>query len=232
MSQGYLYCFSNPHIKLLKVGMTERTPDVRLSEANKQSNEWTPGDFKLEFAMKVSDPASKEKLLHTHLAAKRIPKTEFFDISLDELKSCFTLMGGDPWPLSTVSKHAVSSDTQQSELVSDLPPSNKKQRGPARGCRTMASQFKHGQRIRHYIRKVEKTWYAKYDAKSNRIVGSNGEVYNSPSGFAEKHMKVDHPTVKHERDGWKYGEYEVNGAWVSFHTLPCTPSCTANCRKT
>ena len=66
MSQGYLYCFSNPHIKLLKVGMTERTPDVRLSEANKQSNEWTPGDFKLEFAMKVSEPASKEKLLHTH----------------------------------------------------------------------------------------------------------------------------------------------------------------------
>lgn len=217
-------------MKVLKVGMTERTPDVRLSEANKQSNEWTPGDFKLEFAMKVSDPASKERLLHTHLAAKRIPKTEFFAVSVDELKSCFTLMGGEPWPLSTVSKNAVSSDTQQSELVSDPPESEKKVRGGPPGCRNMAALFKNGQRIRHYIPKVKKTRFGTYDSMKNCIVGSNGEVYKSPSGFAEKHMKVDHPTVKHNRDGWKYCEYEVNGTWMSIHTLDCDPAkCQNQC---
>ena len=211
--------------------MTKRTPDVRLAEANKESNEWTPGDFKLEFAMKVSDLASKEKLLHTHLAAERIPNKEFFDISLEKLRSCFKLMGGEMWPLSTVSKNDVPPDFQQSELVSDLP-SNKKQRGPAPGCRNMAMQFKHGQRIRHHINMVDKSWIGKYDSTKNYIVRSNGETYTSPSNFATEHTKVDHSTVDPHSNGWKECQYEVNGTWVSMHKLPCTSSCAANCRKT
>ena len=32
---GHIYCFSNPSIPgILKVGMTDRTPEIRLIEAN------------------------------------------------------------------------------------------------------------------------------------------------------------------------------------------------------
>lgn len=221
--------------------MTERTPDVRLSEANKQSNEWSTGHFELEFAKKVSNPKDKETTLHSILASKRVPGKEFFDISLDELILHFCLMDGEMWPLSTVSKNEPLPDLQQNEVVSDLPASRKKPvsrkkpaskkkvRGPPPGCRTMAALFKHGQRIRHDIKK-DKTWYGTYDSMKNCIVGSNGEVYKSPSRFAETHMKVDHPTVKHERNGWEHGKYEVNGTWVSMFELPCNPAkCPNQC---
>ena len=51
MSDGYLYCFSNSSMPgILKIGMTERTPDIRLSEAN-SSNTWKPPTpYKIEFA--------------------------------------------------------------------------------------------------------------------------------------------------------------------------------------
>ena len=42
MSFGYVYCFSNESMKgILKVGMTERTPNIRLNEAN-ASDTWRP----------------------------------------------------------------------------------------------------------------------------------------------------------------------------------------------
>jgi len=236
MSTGYLYCFSNPHINLLKVGMTERTPDVRLSEANKESNEWTPGHFKLEFAKKVTNPRDKEKTLHAFLASKRVHGKEFFDISPDELMLLFRLLEGEMWVPTTKSTDEVSSDEDISKpnsvSLSGMSGKKKKTRGPAPGCRTMASQFTHGQRIQHETN--AKTWYATYDAKNNRIVRDNGDVYNRPSNFAEAHIKVDHPTRKTKTcDGLMYCKYELNGIWESMHTLDCkSSSCPANCRKT
>jgi len=42
MTDGYIYCFSNPSMPgILKVGMTERTPVTRLGEAN-ASDTWRP----------------------------------------------------------------------------------------------------------------------------------------------------------------------------------------------
>lgn len=89
--------------------MTERTPDVRLSEANKESNEWTPGHFKLEFAKKVSNPRDKETRLHALLASKRVHGKEFFDISRDELIGYFGLMDGEMWIPTVKSAYKISS---------------------------------------------------------------------------------------------------------------------------
>ncbi len=53
---GYVYCMSNPSMPgLLKIGMTERTPDIRLGEAN-MSNTWIPTPFELELAPVFINP--------------------------------------------------------------------------------------------------------------------------------------------------------------------------------
>ena len=57
MTEGYLYCFSNQSMPgILKVSMTEKTPEITLNEANSSS-------YKIEFAKKVLNPKQKEQLL-------------------------------------------------------------------------------------------------------------------------------------------------------------------------
>ena len=98
---GYLYCFSNECMPgLLKCGMTDRTPDERLKEAN-SSNTWKPPkSYKLEFAKKVNNPRDKEKALHYLLAKyteRPNPKREFFRITTEELLKFFDLIDGEMW---------------------------------------------------------------------------------------------------------------------------------------
>ena len=84
MTQGYLYCLSNPSIpNLLKIGMTTRTPEERAKEL------FTTGvatPFNVEFSREVNNPVGKEKDIHKILDNYRVPSREFFDISVDEAK--------------------------------------------------------------------------------------------------------------------------------------------------
>ena len=93
MTDGYIYCFSNPSMPgILKVGMTERTPEARLSEANASDTWRPPTPYKIEFAKKVSNPSQKEKTLHTLLEqyTDRIhPRREFFRVSQKEVLKFF-----------------------------------------------------------------------------------------------------------------------------------------------
>ncbi len=51
---GYIYCFSNPSMPgILKVGMTERTPEIRLFEANCPDTWRPPTPYKIVVAKKV-----------------------------------------------------------------------------------------------------------------------------------------------------------------------------------
>ena len=101
MTDGYIYCFSNPSMPgILKVGMTERTPEARLSEANASDTWRPPTPYKIEFAKKVSNPSQKEKTLHTLLEqyTDRIhPRREFFRVSQKEVLKFFDLMDGKMW---------------------------------------------------------------------------------------------------------------------------------------
>ena len=59
--EGWVYCISNENIRsstspnnvLLKIGMTNRTPQERLAEANKSDTWRPPINYKIEFAKKV-----------------------------------------------------------------------------------------------------------------------------------------------------------------------------------
>ena len=99
MTDGYIYCFSNVSMPgVVKVGMTVRTPDVRLNEANSSDTWRPPTEYKLEFAKKVKNPKDKEHILHNLLSkyTERInPKREFFRASPKDVETFFELMDGE-----------------------------------------------------------------------------------------------------------------------------------------
>lgn len=98
---GYIYCFSNASMHgIVKVGMTERSPDIRLYEANSSDTWRPPTPYVLEFAKQVSSAKEKERLLHALLAqyTERVnPKREFFRVSPDEVRTFFDLIDGVMW---------------------------------------------------------------------------------------------------------------------------------------
>jgi hypothetical protein len=95
---GWVYCISNPsNLGLLKIGMTVRTPQERLAEANRP-NTWIPEHFKLEFAKKVKWPLKKEQTLHKLMEQyneRTNPAREFFRISVERARLYFDLMDGE-----------------------------------------------------------------------------------------------------------------------------------------
>jgi len=101
MTDGYLYCFSNQSMPgILKVGMTERTPEIRLNEANSSDTWRPPTPYKIEFAKKVLNPKQKETTLHNLLSqyTEQInPKREFFRVSSEEVNTFFDLIDGNLW---------------------------------------------------------------------------------------------------------------------------------------
>jgi len=122
MTFGYIYCFSNPAMPgLLKVGMTGRTPEIRLNEANKPDT-WIPLNFELKFAKKVLNPKQKETTLHILLSkyTERInPKREFFRVSEEEVKVFFDLMEGDLWNKDLKEEDLKGEDPEKEELEDD-----------------------------------------------------------------------------------------------------------------
>ena len=99
MSVGYIYCFSNESMPgILKIGMTERTPEERLKEANGSDTWRPPTPYKIEIAKKVSYPVKKEKTIHNILENERVnSKREFFKISVERINQFFDLMDGELW---------------------------------------------------------------------------------------------------------------------------------------
>lgn len=99
MADGWVYCISNPSMPgLLKIGMTLRTPQERLKEANSSDTWRPPTNFIIEFAKRVHNPLQKERTLHKLLEQydQRVnPKREFFEVNIATARLCFELMDGE-----------------------------------------------------------------------------------------------------------------------------------------
>jgi hypothetical protein len=93
MTEGWVYCLSNPSMPgLLKVGITERTPEERAKEL---STTGVPTPFVIEFAKRVKNPAQKEATLHALLekyAERTNARREFFRTTPEIVKQFFDLM--------------------------------------------------------------------------------------------------------------------------------------------
>ena len=96
MSRGYLYCMSNPSMPgIFKVGMTKRTPEIRLKEANMSDTWRPPTNYQIEFSIYVKNPLQKEVMLHRVLKRyfDRIHDgREFFRAPIEDIRLFFDLM--------------------------------------------------------------------------------------------------------------------------------------------
>ena len=212
MTDGYLYCFSNKSMPgILKVGVTERTPDIRLSEANSSDTWRPPSPYKIEFAKKVYNSKQKETTLHILLSqyTERInPKREFFRISIEEVKIFFDLMDGDLWVDKYIEEEEEEDEDEQSQTTKSQ---------VIKGLRDMSKCFTNGQRIRHTIG-INKTWIGIYDSSKNGIIHDT-KFYKSLSGFAEMHYSIDRTDRVKSANGWKECECEINEQWISTYNL-------------
>lgn len=201
---------------ILKVGMTERTPELRLNEAN-NSGTWTLPSYKIVIAKKVLNPKQKELTLHILLSqyTQRIhPKREFFRVSQEEVKTFFDLIDGELW-VETLEKEE---DEEYEEDEEDEDDENKDLPNvPKKNSRNMAKCFTDGQRIRHTIG-INKTWIGIYDASKNEII-CDTKSYKSLSGFAGTHYSIERPDRGNSANGWAECDYEVDGKWISTYTL-------------
>lgn len=149
MIDGYLYCFSNESMPgIVKIGITERKPDLRLKEANTYDTWKPPTPYKIEFAKKVLNPKQKETILHKLLSqyTERInPKREFFRVSLEEVKTFFDIIDGDLWIENKKEDEEVDDDNDddEEEITNSISLVVK--------CRDTSKCFTNGQRIRHTI---------------------------------------------------------------------------------
>lgn len=96
---GYVYCFSNPSWSgKLKIGMTLRTPDKRLKEAN--SYTFMPSGIvevtELVCAKFVANAKQEEKRIHTFFKEQRA-ELEFFNVSPDIVMDYLDSVDGEWW---------------------------------------------------------------------------------------------------------------------------------------
>jgi hypothetical protein len=196
---------------IVKIGMTERTPETRLSEANASDTWRPPTPYKIEFAKKVANASEKEKILHLLLEqyTDRIhPQREFFRVSSEEVRKFFDLIDGEMW---------VETRIDEEEEMPQANPTSVK------GSRDMANYFTNGQRIRHTVRITKSSvgimnlWIGIYDSSKNGII-CNGKLYTSLSKFALLHNRLYNPT-RMSTDGWTECECEVDGKWVACSSL-------------
>jgi hypothetical protein len=210
MTEGYIYCFSNPSMPgILKVGMTERTPEERLSEANAPDTWRPPTPYKIEFAKKVSNPSKKEKTLHVLLEqyTERIHlRREFFRISLKEILKFFDLMDGEIW-VETKEKEENTSQDSREQIGSN----------GIKRCRDMTKCFTNGQRIRHKIG-IDNIRIGIYNSLNNAIIYDKKIM--TLNKFAVSHYESKRPDRVSNVNAWKECECEVNGDWISTYSLP------------
>ena len=94
---GYVYAFSTESMPgIFKIGMTERTPEKRLSEANGSDEFKPPLPYVIAIHKKVNNCKETEKKIHALLSDKRVnPHREFFKITIEELKEIFNHIDGE-----------------------------------------------------------------------------------------------------------------------------------------
>lgn len=89
MSNGFIYCLSNPSMEgILKIGVTRNDVYDRIEQLSSTTS--IPTKFNLEMAQEVQNPFKVEKLIHKKFDWCRVSANrEFFRIDVDTVKNAF-----------------------------------------------------------------------------------------------------------------------------------------------
>lgn len=105
--RGHVYVLLNPAFKkLLKIGMTVRTPEERAIELSQSTG--VPNNFVVAYSVEVSDCITGEKLIHSRLSDCRYSK-EFFEV---DLKKVIDLLINLEKELPVVDEEVIEEDTE------------------------------------------------------------------------------------------------------------------------
>lgn len=119
--QGYIYAMFNRCMPaLLKIGMTTRTLEQRLKEANRHSTFKPPLPYEYVLTRYVNNPSTKEKQIHNLITKyhKRIdPKKEFFEISVEDLSPFFQMFDEVKPRTKTCTKETNTIELNDTESV-------------------------------------------------------------------------------------------------------------------
>jgi hypothetical protein len=228
---GYLYCISNASMPgILKIGMTERTPQDRLNDANASDTWRPPTPYKIEFAKKVTNTRQRELTIHAFLADERIhPRREFFRMSIDKARLLFDLIDGEMWngeegqvvqvPEVRIQVPEVRVQVPEVRIQGpEIEEVKEEDDASSENSSVMSRVFANGQRIRHKIGgNNDKIWIGSYNSVADTI-SYEGNTYTSLSDFALKHIRVYNPD-RLSVNGWTACEGEVDGQWILASVL-------------
>ncbi len=213
MTDVYLYCFSNECMPgIFKIGMTTRTPEIRLKEANSYDTWRPPTPYKIDFAKKVYNVKQKEITLHkilTQYTVRINPNREFFRVSLDEIMKFFELIDGDLCVKNKKEDYEKNEDDEEND--NDKNTNIKKDKT---FCSDMSKCFTNGQKICHTIG-INKTWTGKYDSLKNEII-CNEKTYNGKSPlnqFVKSHYETERNDRTSSTNAWKECECEIKNGY-------------------
>ena len=221
---GFIYGMSNniQYPGYIKIGLTTRPIECRLREANKRKTfeiRQNNSCFKYDIVKYVKEPKKKEKALHTIIGKtyNRYEKSEFFFISLDDLKEYFDLIDGEYVELPSNKKNIQTNrciiiDDSDDDIIEEkcITNSNTNSR------RSMSKCLIDGIKIRHTIN--NHTVEGIYDAEYNDIEHF-GEYY-SLNKFVKQHYLFCNIQITNV-NAWKECYYlDNNNQWISTFTLP------------
>lgn len=94
---GYVYAFSNESMPgLFKIGMTKRSIDDILNEANSSDEFLPPTPYMISHCIKVTNYKKIKKIIsNTIISKKNNPNRDFFKISIEELNDIFNNIDTD-----------------------------------------------------------------------------------------------------------------------------------------
>ncbi len=186
---------------IYKIGLTDRTVEERLKEANTSSTWSPPYPYEILCFVEVDDTKNKEMLVHKILDSFRIRKDrEFFkDVPTEMIKSIFELA-------SPVPKLNLQGIQEQPSVCRRSP----------RSEIPLENYLKDGQKIRH---KTSDNDYLEgiFDLKSKKIICTGGK-YANLTDFVRSHEDSRHV----DRKGsylWKECEVLWDGKWTPLQKI-------------
>jgi hypothetical protein len=223
-----VYCFTNESMPgICKIGMTTRTAERRLREANVCGTWRPPTPYKCEIAEEVSDDVVKvERTVHKKLEEMGLRvsmKREFFKADIELVKRIICeakSVEEDP-----VEDNSSKCKTIMKERVAEVSAKCKtrmKEKAVEVGKKGEDNKYwfekylEDGCEIRHTIGET-KIWYGIYSKRTGHVRAANGHTYPSIDNFCKEHMKVEVPYRRvYQIHNWNLFEVKKgDGEWGS-----------------